>query len=139
VSFKLSPFNLNYVMGSYFCDRKALGTKDFEGKAQPEEPHANTKKKLYDILYSLHLSLLTSKTHGPSFGSLHAVSFMHDQFVRPHHTQEFFTELSGICAKPSKVVCKWLPGGHVWAMLTRQRSQTEAIVAAVEALQQNSN
>lgn len=102
---------------------------------QVKEQQLNTKKKLYDILYSLHLTLLTSKARGPSFGALHAVSFMHDQFVKPHHTLEFFAALSSICATPNKVICKWLPGGHVWAMLTRQRSQTEAIVKAVRALE----
>lgn len=95
-----------------------------------------TKDKLHDILFSLHLSLLTGRARGPSVGTVHAVSFSHDKFVKPELSLEFFNELSGICARPNKVTCRWLPGGHIWAMLTRQSNQTGAIISAVQSLQE---
>jgi hypothetical protein len=83
------------------------------------------------MLYGMQLSMLTDKATSPCVAAVHGASFRHDKFIKQPMSESFFQELHKMCGDPSRTVCAWLPGGHVWAMLMRSSLQTEAVVAAV--------
>ena len=93
--------------------------------------HIDTKNKLHATLFEMQLSILTKKASGPSVAAVRGASFGHDKFIKPPLTETFFSDLESMCFDPNRVVCEWLPGGHVWAMLMRSSYQTNAIVGAV--------
>jgi hypothetical protein len=111
-------------------------------KENKDTPDYQVRQRLFDEFNKAQLSVITEylkplgKERSTSVAVLRVVAMCDDYFIRRRHVDSFLVQLRDLSLDGRQMIVRWLPGGHVLAALLRPYCHRNAVVDAMQTLQQ---